>query len=99
KAWLLSEHELPVFRTDFASRLAWAECLDENELQSMMSGYASLLEAQIAMCRERMRRGSESPARSPRELAFWRGLEEHAVAFYEAELRWLTEMAEVGDRT
>jgi DNA-binding PadR family transcriptional regulator len=88
RAWLLSEPELPAFRSLAHIQLAWAECLTDEELDGLLGAYEGQLEAQAIMCRETMRRGGGEPARSERERLIWRSIDENQLAFYENELAW-----------
>lgn len=88
RAWLLSEPELPWFRSLVHTQLAWADCLTDEELDGLLGAYEGQLEDQATMCRETMRRGGSEPARSGREKLIWRSIDENHVAFYENELSW-----------
>jgi PadR family transcriptional regulator AphA len=92
RAWLLSEPELPMVRSEFTTRLAWAAGLPQKELDQMLSSYETQLEAQVLMYREKIRRGTVSPSRSRIETMLWESIEAHAIAFYEQELIWLQEL-------
>lgn len=87
--WLRSPAELPLARNDFATRLAWANALPDSELLGILDDYAASVEAHLLLYRERCRRGEAAPARSPRESALWESVQNHALGFYESELRWL----------
>jgi len=90
KSWLLAEPELPEFRDLFHIKLAWAEALGARELELVIETYGRLLEAQILMCRELVRRDEgEAPARSPREVFIWKSVERNRIEAYERELAWL----------
>ena len=91
-AWLRAPAELPLARNDFATRLAWAHQLPEPELLAILDDYAAGVEAHLLIYRERCRRGAPSPARDRREAALWDSIQEHALDFYESELRWLREL-------
>jgi PadR family transcriptional regulator, regulatory protein AphA len=93
RAWLLSEPELPAFRSLAHIQLAWAECLSDEELDGLLSSYERQLSDQAIMCRESMRRSNAegegaAPSRSPRERLIWRSIDENQAAFYENELSW-----------
>jgi PadR family transcriptional regulator, regulatory protein AphA len=93
RTWLLSEPELPAFRSLAHTQLAWAECLTGEELDGVLSAYERQLSDQAIMCRETMRRtieeeGGTEPKRSARERLIWRSIDENQVAFYENELSW-----------
>lgn len=92
KDWMLSEPELPAVRSEFSTRLTWAASLTRTELMSMIASYRGLLEGQIAMFGELRRRGRETEARAPLEAVLWEKVEDHALAFYEGELRWIVEL-------
>lgn len=92
RAWLRSPAELPAARNDFATRLAWARSLPDSDLLGIVDDYAKSVEAHLILYRERRRRGEPSPARDPREAALWNSIQEHALGFYESELRWLREL-------
>ena len=88
RAWLLSEPELPAFRSLAHTQLAWAECLSDEELDGVLAAYEGQLSDQAIMCRERMRRGIAAPGRSRRERLIWLSIDENQAAFYENELSW-----------
>jgi PadR family transcriptional regulator, regulatory protein AphA len=88
RAWLLSEPELPILRSLAHIQLAWAECLDNTELDCLLASYERKLSDQATMCRETMERGVVEPKRSEREHLIWRSINENRVSFYENELGW-----------
>jgi Predicted transcriptional regulators len=88
RRWLLSEPELPTFRSLAHTQLAWAELLSGEELDGMLASCERQLSDQALMCREAMRRGLEEPGRSERESLIWRSINENQAAFYEGELAW-----------
>jgi len=90
--WLLSEPELPAFRSLAHLQLAWAEGLSGAELDVVLGAYERQLADQVLMCRETVRRGSIAPARSPRELLIWKSIEQANISFYENELKWVQEL-------
>jgi DNA-binding PadR family transcriptional regulator len=91
-AWLRSPAELPLARNDFATRLAWAFSLPDPQLLAILDGYEASVEAHLTLYRERCRRGEPAPARDLREAALWESVQEHAIGFYESEMRWLREL-------
>lgn len=92
RAWILAEPELPLLRSLMHTRLAWADCLTDGELENLLSAYERKLSDQILMYRETMRRGADSPARNPREILIWKSIEEHTVSFYERERNWIQDL-------
>ncbi len=95
QSWLESEPELPVLRSDFTTRLAWAASLGAAGREQFVDGYAQALEAHILMCEERSRRNPEQPARSDLEKALWEAADRHSLEFYRAELTWLGEIRKI----
>lgn len=91
-AWLRSPTELPLARDDFATRLAWAFSLPDPQLLAILDNYAASVEAHLLLYHERRRRGEPAPARDSREVALWESIQEHAIGFYESELRWLRDL-------
>ncbi len=95
QTWLESEPELPVLRSDFTTRLAWAAGLEYASRKHLIDRYAQSLEAHILMCEERGRRNPEQPARSDLEKALWAAADRHSLEFYRAELKWLGEIHKI----
>ena len=92
RAWLLAEPELPVVRDDFVARLAWAATLESDETDRLLEAFTAQIEAHVLLYREKRRRGTSSPSRTPREAALWESIDARAIAFYESELLWLREV-------
>ena len=88
RLWLLTTPELPQLRNVFLTQLAWADCLTAPELDALLAKYEAEVQMQLLMCREQERRGSVSPARTPREAYLWRMLAENRIGFYEHEVAW-----------
>ncbi|MDQ1300691.1 MAG: hypothetical protein QG637_611, partial [Chloroflexota bacterium] len=88
RSWLLTMPELPQLRHVFLTQLAWADCLNAPELDALLGKYETEAQMQLLMCREQVRRGSVSPARTPREGYLWRMLAENRIGFYEHEVAW-----------
>lgn len=89
REWLLAEPELPILRSDMHGRLAWSQHLTDAELDAVLAAYLRLLDGQIIMYRERIRRGADNPARTAREGLIWESLESHALSLYEREAEWI----------
>jgi len=88
RTWLAMMPELPQLRNGFLTQLAWADCLTAPELDALLAKYETEVQMQLLMCREQARRGSVSPARTPREGNLWRMLAENRIGFYEHEVAW-----------
>jgi PadR family transcriptional regulator AphA len=92
RQWLLSPPELPQYRNSFLVQLAWADQLAPGELDGLLAQYEHELHMQVLMRRERERRGSLNPARTPREAYLWRMLAENQISTYENELAWVRQL-------
>ena len=92
RAWLLSPPELPQLRNPFLAQLAWADQLAPAELDALLAQYEHEVEMQLLMRREQERRGSPSPARTPRETYLWRMIAEAWISTYENELAWVRKL-------
>jgi DNA-binding PadR family transcriptional regulator len=87
--WVLSQPELPEFRSTFLVQLAWADRLTPDELDDLLARYTQRVETQLLILRERERRGNLNPARTPREAYLWRKIEDYFVTAYSQELAWV----------
>jgi DNA-binding PadR family transcriptional regulator len=88
RAWLLTTPEPPQLRHVFLTQLAWADCLETQELDALLAKYEAEVQMQLLMAQEQVRRGSLSPARTLREAYLWQILAENRIGFYEHELAW-----------
>jgi PadR family transcriptional regulator, regulatory protein AphA len=93
RAWVLAEPELPESRSTFLVQLAWADQLGAGELEALVGGYQRAVELQLAMCQERIRRGHDSPDRTPREKFLWRMAHQNRLKSWEAELEWVQRLS------
>lgn len=89
KEWVLSTPELPEFKKTFLIQLAWADQLDENELDSLLSRYENEINIQLLMQQEKVRRGVTSPGRTEREIYLWNMIYENIISSYKNELDWI----------
>jgi PadR family transcriptional regulator AphA len=88
RAWVASKPSLLEMRSTFLVQLAWADQLGDAELAALVTGYEQAVENELAMCRERLRRGPRAPARTTRERLLWKLVHEHQVRAWEAEFAW-----------
>lgn len=89
RRWVASAPEPPQLRNAFLVQLAWADCLDAETLDTLLAGYEHEVEMQLLMRREMRRRGTVSPARTPRETFLWKMMDENGIAACESELAWV----------
>jgi len=92
--WVLEPPDLPQTRDTFLTRLAWADRLDDAELEAMVERYIEELQMKLLMHQEWVRRRPDTPARTPREIFLWDMITRHDTAFYEGELRWVLAVRE-----
>ena len=58
RRWAHEEAEPAEFKNPFLVRLAWADALNEGELEKMLGSYENEVALQLLMNREKIRRGS-----------------------------------------
>ena len=92
--WVVSDPAVPQVRNAFLTQLAWADRLDEAELEALLDRYEHEVQMKLLMQRELIRRGPEGPARTPREAVLWTMIADHDCALYEAMLQWLQRLRE-----
>lgn len=89
KEWTGSSAELPDLKKHFLVQLAWADQLSGEELNALISDYENQVRLQVIMQKEKHRRGTFSPSRTPREIYLWDMIHENIIASYESELAWI----------
>ncbi len=87
--WVRSVPDLPELKNAFLIRLAWADRLQPNELDSVLSRYEQELRQQVLLLEEQRRRGTFAPNRTPREAYLWDMIHDNTVSTYLNELEWL----------
>lgn len=102
REWLLSAPELPQLRHSFLVQLAWADKLDEAELDGLLARYEEEVHAHLKMLHHREQQQNDgladtlrdsyinsALARTPREAYLWAMILENWIAYYERELYWV----------
>ena len=89
KEWVASDPSVPQTRSAFLTQLAWADLLSDTELASLLDRYEHELQMKMVMQKELIRRGTNTPGRTPRETLLWEMIAQHDIALHEAELKWL----------
>ena len=92
--WVASTPELPEFRNAFLVQLAWADLLDDETLDKLLASYEEEVQMQLVMQREKARRQSAAPSRTPREEYLWEMIAQNVVGAYENELQWVQNLRE-----
>ncbi len=92
REWVLAAPELPERKKTFFVQLAWADQLNTEELNSLLSRYEDEIRLQVVYHRELIRRGSDCPGRTPREVIIWDSIYGNILASYEQELDWISKL-------
>jgi PadR family transcriptional regulator AphA len=93
KSWVLSTPEGPLQKNAFLLQLAWADQLTDEEVNALLQGYEEQVQTHLLLFRGRVLR-TDSPQRTPREIAFWKMISENWISFYEKELHWTQRVRE-----
>jgi len=94
RQWALGEPELPQIKHAFLVQLAWADQLENDELDILLRQYEAEVRDQLAMAQELKRRKNFSPQRTPREAYLWDAIMDNKISFYENELNWVRQVRE-----
>ncbi|MEQ7054430.1 DUF4180 domain-containing protein [Paenibacillaceae sp. P-4] len=89
KEWVLEEPELPELKNTFLIQLAWADQLDDEELDDLLDRYEDRINMQLVYQQEKMNRGLQEPNRNEREAFLWNKISENLLSNYLNELKWV----------
>ncbi len=89
KDWVLATPEPPEFKKTFLIQLAWADLLNTDELNTLLSGYENQVKMQLLLHKEYLNRGKFSPDRSAREINLWNLIHDNLISSSENELEWI----------
>lgn len=89
KEWVLEEPELPELKNTFLIQLAWADQLDDEELDDLLDRYEDRINMQLVYQQEKMNRGLQEPNRNEREAFLWNKISENLLSSYLNELKWV----------
>ena len=92
KEWVLLPPEPPEFKKAFLVQLAWADRLNTDELNNLLSQYEYEIKMQLVLQQAIRRRGSFSPGRTPREKILWEMIHQNIVSSHENELEWVNRL-------
>lgn len=92
RQWLLTTPELPQVKQAILVQLAWADQLTPAELDDLLSRYEEDVRVQALMLGEQGRRKLATPQRTARERALWNAIMQNRLRFYEAELKWVSQL-------
>lgn len=88
KQWVLSSPEAPEFKKVFLIQLAWADQLNQQEFETMLSHYENEIKMQIIMQQEKEMRGTFAPDRTERETYLWEMIHDNLISSLNYELYW-----------
>lgn len=92
RKWVLSTPEVPEIRNTFLVQLAWADQLEDNELDELLDRYEAEVALQLRMHEQKKLRRNGSPSRTQREILLWEKISENIRLTYENELAWVQEL-------
>ncbi len=90
--WVRSAPEPMEIRKTFLIQLCWTDGLTDAEVDHMLKVYEEEVLTQIAMQREKNRRGHAAPNRSRRESRIWEAIHENILSTWQHELAWIREL-------
>ena len=94
REWVAADPLVPQIRNPFLTQLAWADRLEEAELDALLDRYEHEVQMKLLMQRELIRREPEGPARTAREVLLWSMIADHDCRLYEAEVEWVQRLRE-----
>jgi PadR family transcriptional regulator AphA len=94
KEWVLSNPEAPEFKKTFLVQLAWADQLNDDEIEELIMSYENEIKMLIALHQEKKRRGINVPDRNIREKYLWGMISNNIISSYENELNWIQKLRE-----
>ncbi len=90
--WVLSSPEAPEFKKPFLIQLAWSDILGNRDLFELLTKYENEVKVRIILHQEKIKRGMDSPHRTPRETFLWHMIDENILSSYKNELEWVKEV-------
>ncbi|GMX61795.1 DUF4180 domain-containing protein [Paenibacillus elgii] len=92
KNWVLSTPEPPDLKKSFLIQLAWADQLNTDELNALLTKYEEEVRTQILLQQEQKLRGPFSPGRTAREICLWDMIYDNLIDFYKREWEWIQKL-------
>lgn len=92
KKWVLTVPEAPEVKKTFLIQLAWAENLNNCEMDELLSAYESEIKMQRIMLEEKKRRETFAPGRTQREVYLWDMIHQNIVSACDHELDWVQKL-------
>ena len=92
KEWVRSTPQPPECKKQFLVQLAWADLLNEGELDKLIGQYQQAVTMQLVMEREKRKRHRHSPNRNERETLIFDMIHQNIESGYRTELEWIEEL-------
>lgn len=90
RAWLLTPPELPEIKHPLLIQLAWADRLNDEELDGLLAQYEEEIRLRLMMIRESAQRDSANrPPRTAREKLLWDRISTNWADTYTQQLNWV----------
>ncbi len=91
--WVKSDVELSPIKNRILVQLSWADCLETDEIISLLDQYLIILKNRLTIYHHRMaHKEIFDQGRSEREIILWKGTLQNGILTYEAEARWAEEL-------
>ena len=89
KTWILTNKEAPEFKKPFLIQFAWADMLNREELETMLTNYEKEIESKLRYQKDMYDREKDWPNRSARETFLWNMISVNLMSTYQSELDWI----------
>ncbi len=89
KEWIMSAPAIPEFKNPFLIQLAWADMLNKQELDQLLTKYEKDIETQLSIQKDKYDREKDWPNRSPRETFLWNMISVNLMSTFQNELAWV----------
>lgn len=89
KKWSQSIPEALETKKTFLVQLAWADLLNDEELEALLCRYEQEIKGQIFIEQTNSQKGFFKEGRTSRETAIWELISENTLLTYQSELEWI----------
>ena len=90
--WLTSPPDLHSSKESYFFRLLWAENLNLEDLEGLLTQYYQALQEKLFILRVQADEKPNTPNRSEREIYLWEMIQKNGIVHYELELNWVRQM-------
>lgn len=95
KRWLKSVPEIFETKKSFLIQLAWADLLNDEELELILNQYEQEVKGQLFVEQKKSESGFFKEGRTLRENAIWKLVNESMLMSYQSELEWISKAKEI----